>query len=77
MPVIVRTAIRRLSQAEFGELAHRHPGVQLEGPIEVTHATAGCQRRTPSFGPTSALYWSRSGRLLEKDFRQKHLETEK
>jgi GxxExxY protein len=67
MPVIIRTPIRRLSQAEFGEiaysvmqcifqihgemgrffdekiykreLAHRHPGVQLEVPIEVVHAT--------------------------------------
>jgi GxxExxY protein len=67
MPVIIRTPIRRLAQAEFGEiaysvmqsvfqihgemgrffdekiykreLAHRHPGVQLEVPIEVVHAT--------------------------------------
>src|SRR5438093_1616675 len=67
MPVIVRTPLRRLSQAEFGELsysvmgcvfqihrelgrffdekiykrelAHRHPGVQLEVPIEISHAT--------------------------------------
>lgn len=65
MPVILRTPTRRLSQAEFGELAysvmgcifeihrdmgrffderiykrelaHRHAGVQLEVPIEVTH----------------------------------------
>ena len=67
MPIIIRTPIRRLSQAEFGELAyavmgcvfqihselgrffdekiykrelaHRYPGVQLEFPIEVIHAT--------------------------------------
>jgi GxxExxY protein len=67
MPVIIRTPIRRLAQAEFGEiaysvmqcvfqihgemgrffdekiykreLAHRHPGVQLEVPIEVVHST--------------------------------------
>jgi GxxExxY protein len=67
MPITLRQPIRRLSQAEFGELAysvmgcvfqihqnlgrffdekiykrelaHRHPGVQLEVPIEVTHAT--------------------------------------
>jgi len=67
MPIIVRHPVRRLSQAEFGELAysvmgcvfqihrdlgrffdekiykrelaHHHPGVQLEVPIEVTHAT--------------------------------------
>ena len=67
MPITLRTPIRRLSQAEFGELAysvmqcvfqihnemgrffderiykrelaHRHAGVQLEVPIEVTHAT--------------------------------------
>ena len=67
MPIILRTSVRRLSQAEFGELAyavmacvfqihrelgrffdekiykrelaHRFSGVQLEVPIEVTHAT--------------------------------------
>jgi len=67
MPIALRTPVRRLSQAEFGELAysvmqcvfqihrdlgrffdekiykrelaHRHAGVQLEVPIEVTHAT--------------------------------------
>ena len=67
MPIIIRTPLRRLSQAEFGdlayavmgcvfqihselgrffdekiykrELAHRCPGVQLEVPIEVTHAS--------------------------------------
>jgi GxxExxY protein len=67
MPINLRQPIRRLSQAEFGELAysvmgcvfqihrdlgrffdekiykrelaHRHRGVQLEVPIEVTHAT--------------------------------------
>src|SRR5262249_37067941 len=67
MPVILPTPVRRLSQAEFGELAysvmgcvfqihremgrffdekiykrelsHRHAGVQLEVPIEVTHDT--------------------------------------
>ena len=67
MPITLRTPLRRLSQAEFGdlaysvmgcvfqihrdlgrffdekiykrELAHRHPGVQLEVPIEVTHGT--------------------------------------
>ena len=67
MPIMLRQPVRRLSQAEFGELAysvmgcvfqihqdlgrffdekiykrelaHRHPGVQLEVPIEVTHAT--------------------------------------
>jgi len=32
---------------------------------------------TPSFGPTSALNWSRSRRLPEKAFRQKNLETQK
>jgi GxxExxY protein len=67
MPITLKTPTRRLSQAEFGELAysvmgcifqihrelgrffdekiykrelaHRHPGVQLEVPIEITHAT--------------------------------------
>lgn len=67
MPITIRTPIRPLSQAEFGdlaysvmgcvfeihrdlgrffdekiykrELAHRHPGVQLEVPIEVTYDT--------------------------------------
>ena len=67
MPITLRTPLRRLSQAEFGdlayrvmgcvfeihremgrffdekiykrELAHCCPGVQLEVPIEVTHAT--------------------------------------
>ncbi len=67
MPITPRVPIRRLSQAEFGELAysvmkcvfeihremgrffdekiykrelaHRHPGVRLEAPIELTHAT--------------------------------------
>lgn len=67
MPITLRTPVRRLTQAEFGELAysvmgcvfeihremgrffdekiykrelaHRHPAVQLEVPIEVTHGT--------------------------------------
>lgn len=67
MPIVNATPIRRLSQAEFGELAysvvgcvfeihqemgrffhekiykrelaHRHPNVQLEVPIEVRHKT--------------------------------------
>src|SRR5215475_6987097 len=37
MPVTTRSPIRRLSQAEFGDL--RFPGVELEFPIEVSHAT--------------------------------------
>jgi GxxExxY protein len=67
MPITLRTPVRRLSQAEFGdlaysvmgcvfaihrdmgrffderiykrELAYRHPAVQLEVPIEVSHGT--------------------------------------
>ncbi|MGH7967757.1 MAG: GxxExxY protein [Limisphaerales bacterium] len=67
MPVTIRTSLRRLSQAEFGDLAYsvmgcvfqihrefgrffdekiykrelalRHPGVELEVPIEITHGS--------------------------------------